>query len=147
LGSANVAIANEGDGFRMVYTVDPPTDHRWAWNANGHAHDDTDPEDFWPVEPDPLLGEASDRDGEGVAHVQLEGAQLADLLNVELGWAEVEKVEAGMEIAAVEEDTGPHVDESERPSRSEPPWRGPPPEGLRGSLLGRRPSCHQQVPV
>jgi hypothetical protein len=39
--------------------------------------------------------------------------ELADLLDIELRWAEVEKVEAAAEIAGVEEDVGPHVDESE----------------------------------
>jgi hypothetical protein len=111
VGSANVAI--EGDGFFMVEEVDPPTDHHWPRNANGHARDGADQDDFWPVEPDPFLGEAEGRDEEEAARAQLEGAETAGLLDDELGWAEVEEVEAAVEIAGVEEDTGPRVDESE----------------------------------
>jgi hypothetical protein len=56
LGSANVAIAIEGDGFWMVYAVDPPTDHRWPRNANGYAHDDADLEDFLVGRTRPITG-------------------------------------------------------------------------------------------
>jgi hypothetical protein len=84
VGSANLAIVNEGDGLWMVGAVDPPTDHHWSRSANGRAHDGADPDNFWPSEPDPLLGEASDRDEEAT-RTQLEGAELADLLDESLG--------------------------------------------------------------
>jgi hypothetical protein len=114
VGSANAAIADEGDGFWMVGEEDPSTDHHWPRNANGHARDGADLDDFWPVEPDPFLGEAEDRDDrEGAARAQLESAEPADLLDDELGWNEVEEVEAAVEVAGVEEDTGPHIDGSE----------------------------------
>jgi hypothetical protein len=41
--------------------------------------------------------------------------------------------------------TGLHNDG--RPRRSGPLWRGPPPDVLRGSLPGRRPSSHQWGPA
>jgi hypothetical protein len=62
VGSANIAI--EGNGFFMVEEVDPPTDHHWPRNANGHTRDGVDPDDFWPVKPDPFLGEAEGQEEE-----------------------------------------------------------------------------------
>jgi hypothetical protein len=117
VGLANVAIADEGDSFWMVREEDPLMDHHWPQNVNGHAHDGTDQDDFWLVEPDPFLGEAEDQDIEEATHVTLEGAEPAGLLDDELGWNEVEEVEAAMEVAGVEEDTGPHIDGSKSGAR------------------------------
>jgi hypothetical protein len=46
--------------------TDGPSLHHRPWNADGRAHNGTDLDKFWPgkVKPDPLLGEASDRDNE-----------------------------------------------------------------------------------
>jgi hypothetical protein len=50
VGVALVAIADdEGDGIWMVEEVDPSTDHHWPRNANGHARDGADLDDFWLV--------------------------------------------------------------------------------------------------
>jgi hypothetical protein len=51
----------------------------------GRAHASTDPEDFLPVKPDPLVGKAADPHEDEAVCAHLEGAELADLLDDELG--------------------------------------------------------------